>query len=389
MSFQEEFLFWRLAHYFISKREYRIIQLSKSHKEIWLEKLEDREIQVIRILLHNLDWSNWMQRDIEMTAVNGESIRKQVNKREIHVLNLYITPYPPVDDYQFRIEKPYSFPTSGKTKVTSFICERQFGKERLEQYVQDTIFTNWKEDYSENDIEQEKLAALSAAKKKINSEKAIFENGKPLFTYLFLILQSVVFLLMELVGGSTNTSVLIQFGAKVNSLILAGEWWRLLTPIFLHIGLLHLAMNSMALYFLGVLVERIYGSLRFLFVYLFAGIGGSLASLLFSSDISAGASGAIMGLFGALLYFGTVHPKLFFRTMGMNIIIVLGINLLFGFIVSGIDNAGHIGGLLAGFLAAGIVHLPKNKRPFVQLSFAVLGAVLIYGVYLLWPNNIF
>nr|WP_295972700.1 rhomboid family intramembrane serine protease [uncultured Bacillus sp.] len=389
MSFQEEFLFWRLAHYFISKREYRIIQLSKSHKEIWLEKLEDREIQVIRILLHNLDWSNWMQRDIEMTAVNGESIRKQVNKREIHVLNLYITPYPPVDDYQFRIEKPYSFPTSGKTKVTSFICERQFGKERLEQYVQDTIFTDWKEDYSENDIEQEKLAALSAAKKKINTEKAIFENGKPLFTYLFLILQSVVFLLMELAGGSTNTSVLIQFGAKVNSLILAGEWWRLLTPIFLHIGLLHLAMNSMALYFLGVLVERIYGSLRFLFVYLFAGIGGSLASLLFSSDISAGASGAIMGLFGALLYFGTVHPKLFFRTMGMNIIIVLGINLLFGFIVSGIDNAGHIGGLLAGFLAAGIVHLPKNKRPFVQLSFAVLGAVLIYGVYLLWPNNIF
>ena len=141
----------------------------------------------------------------------------------------------------------------------------------------------------------------------------------------------MIFLLMEAAGGSTSTSNLIRFGAKVNSLILEGEWWRLFTPIFVHIGLLHLVMNSIALYFLGVFTERIFGNVRFVFIYLFAGVAGTLSSLLFSPSISAGASGAIMGLFGALLYFGTVYPRLFFRTMGLNILIVLGINLLFGF----------------------------------------------------------
>lgn len=376
MSFQDEFVFWRLAHYFISRKEYRIIQLSETQRELWLEKFEDKEAQVIRILLHSLDWSNWMQRDIEMTAVNGESIRKQVNKREIHVLNIYVTPYPPVDDYQFRIEKPFLFPKGEKTKVTSLICERQHGREVIEQYAGEKIFNDWKEEYSEAEIEAEKRAALIAAKQRIKSERAIFENGKPLFTYVFLAIQILIFLLMEAAGGSTTSANLIRFGAKVNSLILEGEWWRLITPIFIHIGLLHLVMNSIALYFLGVFVERIFGNLRFIFIYLIAGVSGTIASLLFSPNISAGASGAIMGLFGALLYFGTVYPKLFFRTMGLNIIIVLGINLAFGFTFSGIDNAGHIGGLIGGFIATAMVHFPKKKRWLTQVSAAVLGAAL-------------
>jgi rhomboid protease GluP len=379
LSFQDEFVFWRIAHYFISRKEYRIIQLSESQKELWLERLEDKDTQVIRLLLHHLDWSNWMQRDIEMAAANGESIRRQVKKREINVLNIYVTPYPPVDEYQFRIDKPFLFPNGEKTKVTSLLCERQHGKENIEQYVGEPIFSDWKEEYTEAEIEAEKLAALTAAKQRMKSEKALFENGKPLFTYVFLAIQVIIFLLMEAAGGSTTTSVLIRFGAKVNSLILEGEWWRLFTPIFVHIGLLHLVMNSIALYFLGVFVERIFGNIRFIFIYLFAGVCGTIASLLFSPDISAGASGAIMGLFGSLLYFGTVYPKLFFRTMGLNIIIVLGINLAFGFTVSGIDNAGHIGGLIGGFLATAMVHFPMKKRPLAQVSAAVLGAALIFA----------
>lgn len=384
MSFQEGFTFWKLAHYFISRHGYRIIQLSKSHNEIWLEKLEDKRIQVIRMLHHSLDWSNWMQRDIEMTAYNGESIRKQVNKREIHLVNIYVTPYPPVDDYEFRIEQPFFYPKGEKTKVTTLICDRANGRERIEQFWGEEIFGTWQEDYSEMDVEQLKLATLSVAQKRIQSERAVFENGKPLFTYIFLALQVIVFLLMEAAGGSTVTSVLIRFGAKVNSLILEGEWWRLFTPIFVHIGALHLVMNSIALYFLGVFSERIFGNVRFLFIYLFAGLAGTLSSLFFSPNISAGASGAIMGLFGALLYFGTVYPKLFIRTMGLNIMIVLGINLLFGFTFSGIDNAAHIGGLIGGFLATAIVHFPKKKRLLTQTAAAVfsLAILLSAGQYI-------
>jgi rhomboid protease GluP len=381
LSFREGFLFWKLAHYFISKHEYRIIQLSKSQKELWLEKMENKEAQVIRILLHNLDWSSWMQRDIQMTLENGESIRKQLKKRSINVINIYVTPYPPVDDYQFRIEKPLLHPNGEKTKLTSVICDRQNGIQNLETLFDDSIFIEWKDEYDEADVEGEKQVALSLANQKVKSEKALFENGKPFYTYILIAIQVIVYFLMEAAGGSTESSVLVEFGAKVNSLILAGEWWRLLTPIVLHIGLLHLVMNTLALYYLGPTVERLFGRSRFLFIYLFAGFSGSLGSLLFSPNISAGASGAIFGCFGALLYFGTVVPKLFFRTMGLNILIVIGINLVFGFSMPGIDNAGHIGGLIGGFLAAAIVHFPKKKRLFVQLPALLFSAVLIYGLF--------
>jgi rhomboid protease GluP len=104
---------------------------------------------------------------------------------------------------------------------------------------------------------------------------------------------------------------------------------------------------------------------------------------LFTSSLSAGASGAIFGLFGALLYFGTVYRHLFFQTIGTNIISLIIINLLFGIVVPGIDNAGHIGGLIGGFLAAGIVHLPNHvawKRQarslFVTVSIVALGLLI-------------
>ncbi|MDP4170713.1 MAG: rhomboid family intramembrane serine protease, partial [Bacillota bacterium] len=164
------------------------------------------------------------------------------------------------------------------------------------------------------------------------------------------------------------------------------EWWRFITPIFLHIGFMHLAMNSLALYYLGTTVERIYGNARFIMIYLFAGISGSIASFIFSIYLSAGASGAIFGCFGALLYFGTNYPKLFFRTMGKNVLAILLINLVFDFTASGIDNAAHLGGLAGGFLATGIVHFPKRKKPLLQILFlifsvAIISASLYYGFH--------
>lgn len=121
-----------------------------------------------------------------------------------------------------------------------------------------------------------------------------------------------MFFLMEVNGGSTNNQTLIKWGAKVNYLIANGEWWRLITPIFLHIGFLHLVMNSIALYYIGPLIEKIFGNSRFFIIYLFAGFSGVFASYLLSPSLSAGASGAIFGCFGALLYFAWQFPNLFF-----------------------------------------------------------------------------
>ncbi len=131
-------------------------------------------------------------------------------------------------------------------------------------------------------------------------------------------------------------------------------------------------MNTLALYYLGSMVEGVFGRFRFLFIYLLAGFTGSVASFLFSSSLSAGASGAIFGCFGALLYIGVTNPQLFFRTIGMNVLFLIGINLVFGFTVPGIDNAGHIGGLVGGFLASGIVHFPKQKKWGTQFLFLLM-----------------
>ncbi|MEH7414137.1 rhomboid family intramembrane serine protease [Neobacillus drentensis] len=383
MSNKEEgYIFWRLAYSFISNHGYRVIQLFENQKELWLEKLENKKAPIIRMLLHNLDWSNALQRDIEFTASNGERVRKQIGRSELNVLNIYVSEFPPVDEYEFRLTKPFVFPKGNKTIVNSILLTKELlesGFGEVSERIGSEVHFDFHEVDSEQAVEELKRSALNLANNKVKAERDLLFSGKPLFTYVFIVIQLAVFLWLQFHGGSTNTSTLIKYGAKVNALIYQGEWWRLIAPVFLHIGFLHLVMNTLALYFLGTTVERIFGKTRFLLIYLFAGFTGFIASFLFSSNLSAGASGAIFGCFGALLYFGVVFPKLFSRTMGMNLIVVLGINLVFGFSTSGIDNAGHLGGLFGGFLAAGITHLPKIKKTPWQIVFLIASAAIVWS----------
>jgi rhomboid protease GluP len=379
-------LYWYLIHHFV-KQNYRIIKLSESQNEIWLESFQHKAAPLIRIVRYDVDWSSWLQRDIEYTGRVVEQLRKRHIMRSARVLNIYVTTYPPVDDWEFLIAKPLTFDGKNETVLHTIVLHQANVKESLQKLSEMTATKIEVSDFaveneSFDELEQLKQKTLFLAREQIEKEKQLFEYGKPFFTYLFIVAQVLMFLFLEWKGGSTNTRVLIEYGAKFNPLIKQGEWWRFLTPVFLHIGFFHLLMNTFALYYLGTTVERLYGSFRFFIIYLFAGFFGTLASFLFTSSVSAGASGAIFGLFGALLYFGTVYRHLFMQTMGMNILSVIGINLLFGFIVPGIDNAGHIGGLIGGFLAASIVHLPKHRFVSKQLvSLALIVFLVTAGIY--------
>lgn len=380
MGLREDYIFWSMVKELSTRYDYRIITISDSQQEIWLENRSEKAFPVIRLMRYDLDWSNWLKRDIERTALNGEQIRKQLIKSALPVLNIYVTAFAPVDSYEYLLKSPA---IHNKTTIHTFIMDASRYDEKslqLEHQLQKpfSFKAPAAEEMEEGQVAYLKQTALSASVQKAKEEQQLFTAGKPFFTYIFIIWQIGVFLLMEINGGSTNSSTLIDFGAKYNPLILQGEWWRFFTPIVIHIGFLHLLMNTLSLYFLGSEVERIYGRLRFLFLYIFAGFAGALASFIMNSNISAGASGAIFGCFGALLYFGIVHPKLFFRTMGANVIILILFNLGYGFSVEGIDNAGHIGGLVGGFLAAGIVHLPKSKKPLRQIVFTIATALLTY-----------
>lgn len=177
----------------------------------------------------------------------------------------------------------------------------------------------------------------------------------PMVTYAILSVNFILWMLMTMAGGSTNSSVLIRFGAMYSPLIAQGQYWRLITPLFLHVGLVHLSFNSYALYQLGSLSEMLFGRVKFIIVYFAAGLCGSVSSFLFTKAVSAGASGAIFGLLGALLYFGKARPGVLNRGFIGNLVTIIGINLFIGFTYPGIDNFAHIGGLAGGYAASMVI----------------------------------
>ena len=148
------------------------------------------------------------------------------------------------------------------------------------------------------------------------------------------------------------SNVLINFGAKDNDLILRGQYWRFITPIFLHANLLHVNLNMLNFAVLGVFLERLVGHLRFLLIYLVTGVISIIASFYFiPQEISVGASGAIFGLVGAYSIFVLTHRRAFRRggipALLWLVFVIVG-NLSIGFFVPNVDNYAHLGGLLSG-----------------------------------------
>ncbi|WP_338122004.1 rhomboid family intramembrane serine protease [Carnobacterium divergens] len=183
---------------------------------------------------------------------------------------------------------------------------------------------------------------------------------KPIVTYSFLAIQLIIFLLMTMDGGSENSVTLIKYGAKENTFIAIGQWWRLVTPMFVHIGALHIIVNSVTLYYLGIQLEGVFGHLRFALIYLLSGIAGNVASFAFNDAISAGASTALFGLFGtALMLAETFRHNVQMQEMAKTFGIFIGLNLVTGFMSTSVDNSGHIGGLIGGFLIATAISVPK------------------------------
>ena len=194
--------------------------------------------------------------------------------------------------------------------------------------------------------------------------------SRPIVTYILLAAIGVVFVAETLAGGSTSVEVLVRMGAKVTPLIAAGQYWRLFTSMFLHIGILHLLFNAYALFAIGTDLERLFGPWRFLTIYLLAGLFGSLASYAFSLNLAAGASGAIFGVIGALAAFFALHRERlgsWGRARLGNIAFLIVLNLIWGFTQRGIDNFAHLGGLLSG-AALGWAMAPRYELDPVRFQ---------------------
>ena len=220
-----------------------------------------------------------------------------------------------------------------------------------------------------------------------------------IFTIVFLVANIFVYFLTSQAGANENAAALIKYGAKVNALIdRQHEWWRFVTPIFLHGNVAHLLMNMYGLWMIGPYVERLYGSAKFVFFWVATGIAGVVASYLsvqpgiHSSNpvgrfifkaqdtISVGASGALFGLIGVLFVFGIKFrrelPEGFKRAFGTGMLPTILLNIAIGFMIPVIDNAAHMGGLVAGALLALVV---GYKRPGERAGVAVFWHILQFA----------
>lgn len=187
--------------------------------------------------------------------------------------------------------------------------------------------------------------------------------------------------------GGIDGQVLYMLGAKEYSgIMFRGEWWRLITACFLHGGLMHLAFNSMALYQLGPLCEQIFGTQRYIVIYILSGVSGYLASLFWTPALSIGASASICGLLGALYAHGRIsgNPLIEKATKRWILFIVI-----FGFMAPNIDNAAHAGGLAGGFALAYAANVPgisEDRERIWQGAAVVVGIVSAAAFWLAYRH---
>lgn len=185
--------------------------------------------------------------------------------------------------------------------------------------------------------------------------------------------------------GSRELDVLVEWGARSRDLVVDGEVWRLLSCVWLHGDSLHLGLNMLALFGLGRILEAVYGWERVLLVFAVSGLTGSLAGHLLGGPVSVGASGAIFGLLGAGVTFGLLHgrelPASMRRVLGRGLLPWVALNIVIGFVIPRIDNAGHVGGLLGGALVAAVLAdriMPwssPNRR--IGLGLAIAAALML------------
>ena len=361
-----------LINYFITEKNYNPMIIHGLNDEIWLENLNE-DYKIVRIVSHHIH--NKEQLDFDKFKLSR--IVKQVKKKTLSFKVKVLSIYTDLEDDKILsnddiyINKEEDINNPKLTNVFPNIVEKtKVDENGLEYFIKVTDNINQKNE----------------SKSKI-AEK-IFSFKKPIVTYSLIFICILVFILMYVLGnGSTDNYTLLVFGANVDTLTKNGDYYRLFTSMFLHIGILHLLCNMYSLYIIGKEVENVFGKVKYLIIYLLSGIAGSILSLAFNHNtICAGASGAIFGLLGALLYFGYYYRTYLGATLTRTIIPVIVLNLIIGFTSSGIDNAAHIGGLVGGILIAMAVGVPdksnnNNKINGIVLSLIYFGFIIYLSYF--------
>ena len=364
-----------LAHYFITKENYVPINVQGAQNEIWLENLEG-PYRVIRINAKSIYNDEQYLADIFKIRYIIKQIKRKTLSFKVNTLNICLNVSEKVNlEPKFNISsikldsvkeiKENNRLVSTFPAIKDDLLE---GKNNLDLIINVT-----------NDINEKTQKSNKLFEK-------VFSPKKIIVTKALILINIIVFLLMYILGqGSEDIETLLLFGANNITLVKMGEVWRLLTCSFLHIGFLHLLVNMYSLGLIGSQLETYVGKLKFLVIYLASAISGSLFSLVGGATLSAGASGAIFGLLGSLLYFG-YHYRLYLSSvLKSQIIPIIIFNLALGLLIPSIDILAHIGGLIGGYLITMALGLEGKSHQKDMLNgwitFTLYLAFLIFIVF--------
>lgn len=354
----------KLLHYFITERNYNPIILQGVENEIWLENLEE-DCKVIRIVSGYIHNDEQFKFDVFKTKRILKKIKKKTLSFSMNVMSIFLDMGENVSD---------EINSDPKLMCINVKDEEDIKKNDLINKIFPDL--NKKMVYSEKGVEL--FVKISNDINKHNQDDAsklekVFRNKVPYVTY-FLIAINVIFFIVPFLFGQSN--YVIEMFCIHGPSIRAGQIYRIITGIFLHAGLIHLGFNCYSLNIVGTQIESFLGRFKFIVIYLFSGIVGALFSIIFNGSVgSIGASGAIFGLLGALVYFGYYYRVYFGNVVKSQIIPLIVLNLVLGFIQSGVDNFAHIGGLIGGIMITHALGVKDKTTTFEKINGWIITAI--------------
>lgn len=363
----------QLAHYFITKENYTPIVVRGVKNELWLENL-DAPYRIIRIntnYIHNNE-----QLDFDLFKI--KNVVKQVKKKtlsfKINTLNILLD-----------VGNSVKLKNTDRIDCIKVDGEKDIKKAKDLNELFPDLKNNLLDAHDGLDFLINVTNDINIKTEKENKEfEKVFMKKKLSVTYVLMAINILVFLIGTFATYVAKVDVFSKIALHRN-LVKSGEVYRLLTAVFAHESLIHLAMNMYALYITGSQVETYIGKKKYLLVYLFSGITGCLLSSVVHSGWSLGASGAIFGLMGSLLYFG-VHYRMYLESTLKNSIIPLIVaNLAMGFIIPNVDNAAHIGGLVGGLFATMALGIENKGTKQDKITGIICSCLLIAAlIYILF-----
>ena len=371
MQDEKNVLTMKLLHYFITEKNYNPIILQGVDNEIWLENL-DADCKVIRIVSGYIHNDEQYEFDVFKTKRILNKIRKKTFSFRVNVMSFFLDMGDNVTTDINSDSKLMGIKISEESDIEKNDIVKKLFPDLSKKMVYSEdgleLFTKITNDINEHNI------------KDASKIENVFKDKGPYITYVLIGINVLLYLVPILLG---NYEYIINKYCIHGPSIRGGEYYRLITGMFLHGSIMHLFFNMYALYVIGSQIENYFGRIKYLIIYIFSGVLGALFSMIFNgSAVSIGASGAIFGLMGSLLYFGYHYRVYLGNVLKTQLIPLIIFNLVLGFILSGVDNFAHIGGLIGGVLITKAVGVKEKSTTFDKTNGWIL--TIIFTLVILY-----